>query len=151
MNCCISCHFFVKKAGLPDKRGVYRYTPLTENDRSELWSDNVRPQLQCFKGIWTEHRIRELTPESKLRSRLEEILSQDRKESCFYIEHFEGMSPEGGNELFLLRNDNRQLKQSYRYTQMGLWIAALGAVFAGLDNFVEYGSKLVDWIFSLWS
>lgn len=151
MNCCINCHFFVKKAGLPNRQGAYRYTPLTEKDRSELWSDNVRPQLQCFKGIWTEQRIRELTPKSKLRARLEETLSQDRKENCFYIEHFEGMSPEGGNELFRLRNDNRQLKTSYRYTQMGLWIAALGATFAGLDNFVEYGSKLVNWIVSLWS
>lgn len=150
MNSCKTCHFFVRVSGLPSKSGTYRYTPLTENERSELWND-VRPLFQCYKGIWTERRVTEMTPKSKLRSRLEEILKQDRKESCFYIEHYEGMSPEGGTELFRLRNDNRQLKKSYRYTQMGLWIAAIGAAFAGLGNFIEYGSKFVNWIVSLWN
>ena len=36
------------------------------------------------------------------------------------------MSFEAASELHRLRNDNRQLKHSYRYTQIGLLIAAFG-------------------------
>ena len=41
------------------------------------------------------------------------------------------MSFQAAYELFQIRNDNRQLKRSYRYTQIGLWIAAV-SVFANL-------------------
>ena len=38
------------------------------------------------------------------------------------------MSFQAAYELFRIRNDNRQLRRSYKYTQYGLLIAALGLV-----------------------
>ena len=55
---------------------------------------------------------------------LNRILLENRKDNCFYIETHDGMSFEAASELHRLRNDNRQLKRSYRYTQIGLWVAA---------------------------
>ena len=41
-------------------------------------------------------------------------------------------------ELFRLRNDNRQLKKSHWYTQIGLWLAAGGLLVTALFEILNY-------------
>ena len=46
-------------------------------------------------------------------------------------------------ELHKIRNENRNLKRSYRYTQIGLWIAAISLLMNFLysvfkDYFLKY-------------
>lgn len=149
MNCCKSCHFLVRIVpGIPPGRSDSSCFPLTDEERAELDADKPYATM-CFKEIWTEHNIRLLAPDSNVSAQLEEIWNKNRKESCFYIKYAEGMTPEGAMELFRLRNDNRQLRKSYRYTQWGLGIAATGAFFAGLENIVKYCTMAINWI-SCW-
>ena len=77
---------------------------------------------RCYKNVWNT-RI-----DPTLNNRLKEVLLQDRKGDCFFLEEHSGMSFQAAYELFQIRNDNRQLKRSYRYTQIGLWIAAVSLV-----------------------
>ena len=95
----------------------------------EIGSDHY--SAECAKGIWST-RI-----DPHLNSSLNDLLFQDRKDRCFFIEAHKGMSFEAASELHRLRNDNRQLKQSYRYTQIGLWIAATGVVASVIMRVLE--------------
>ena len=68
---------------------------------------------------------------------LKNILLQDRRGRCFFVEFQEGMSFEGARELHKLRNDNAQLKRSYRFTQWGLGIAAASLLLNLVYNFFK--------------
>ena len=103
------------------------------DDPSVIWQI-ITPRnapAECAKGIWST-RI-----DPHLNSSLKEVLFQDRRDHCFFIEANKGMSFEAASELHRLRNDNRQLKQSYRYTQIGLWIAATGVVASVIMRVLE--------------
>lgn len=120
-KCCKNCHFLTKTTPSP---GRNRFS----------WDANEREELEvpehytseCRKGIWSTG----IDPH--LNSRLSEILLEDRKDNCFYIEYHPGMSFGAAEELHRIRNDNRQLKKSYRYTQAGLWIAAISVVITAI-------------------
>ena len=47
------------------------------------------------------------------------------------------MSNEGARALHKLRNDNAQLRKSYRYTQIALWIAAASLLANLIYNIVK--------------
>ncbi len=87
-----------------------------ERDRLHI-QDNCT--ATCSMGIWNT----QLSP--KLNSQLPEILKKERKDTCFFIEFHEGMSFPAARDLQKLRYENRNLKRSYRYTQIGLWIASI--------------------------
>ena len=53
----------------------------------------------CRKGIWST-RV-----DPHLNSSLKDILLEDRKDNCFFIETHKGMLFDTANELFRLRND----------------------------------------------
>ena len=116
-HCCKNCHFLAKIH-------IWR----NGQERSFSWDEkerlNFRLRIEedhcavCYKGVWSTR----ITPH--LNTSLKDILLKDRKNHCFFIETHKGMSFQAASELHRLRNDNRQLKRSYRYTQIGLWIAA---------------------------
>ena len=102
--------------------------PWTLDEREKLSVSRGSPE--CAKGIWSTRIERNLN--------LTEILLEPRGENCFFIEYHEGMSFQGADELHRLRNDNRQLKKSYRYTQWGLGIAAGSLFFALLFEVLKF-------------
>ena len=61
-------------------------------------------------------------------TKLREIIDKNRKDDCFFIEYYEGMTFPTAEELHRTRNENRQLKRSYQYTLWGLIIAGIGLV-----------------------
>jgi len=51
---------------------------------------------------------------------------KDRQESCFFVEHQEGMEWQAANDLQRLKYENRNLKRSFRNAKCALWIAGIG-------------------------
>ena len=137
-KCCRNCHFLTKSHVARDN--VYRGS----------WDGNEREQLfvpepytsECARGIWST------AIEPNLFFDLKDILLENRKDNCFFIEYHEGMSFQAAEELHRIRNDNRQLKKSYRYTQIGLWIAAVSMFIAAVPIakpiIVEWFNKLAN-------
>ena len=121
-NCCKNCHFLAKTS--IDRGGGTHQFSWGKEERDNYHSPDHH-SAECAKGIWST-RI-----DPRLEESLNSILLENRKDNCFYIETHDGMSFEAASELHRLRNDNRQLKRSYRYTQIGLWIAA-GSLLANL-------------------
>ena len=68
--------------------------------------------------------------EPDLKSHLKEVLTQDRKDRCFFIEVHEGMSNKGARALHKLRRDDAQLKKSFRHARIGLRIAGISLFFS---------------------
>ena len=132
-KCCRNCHFLAKTAAAPDRR---RFS-WDKKEREELEIPD-HYTAECGKGIWNT------AIDPNLKSRLSEILSEDRKDNCFFIENHPGMSFSAAEELHRIRNDNRQLKKSYRFTQVGLLIAALGLIITAIPIIVELFNKLTN-------
>ena len=118
-KCCRNCHF-LSKYHVAHSGEVYRNTWETEERSALKVADHYA--AECHKGIWSEG----INP--AIKNELKEILLKDRADNCFFIETHEGMSYQAADELFRLRRDNIQLRKSYKYTQIALWIAALSLV-----------------------
>ena len=114
-HCCKNCHFLVKEHRDPTG-GIYRFS-WNKRERSDLRVDE-QYAANCFQGIW------DTGVDPSLNKRLPEILNKQRRDDCFFIEPQEGMLFAAALELHKIRN----LKKSYLYTQIGLWIAAIGLV-----------------------
>ena len=121
-HCCKNCQFLTKYSRIPGYgtvRLAWTNDELEKLDLSDEWA------AECSREIWSTG----IDP--SLNDRFQDVLLRDRKNQCFFIERHEGMSTSGAIELHKLRNDNRQLKTSYRYTQIALFLAAT-SLFANL-------------------
>ncbi|MCY4653827.1 MAG: hypothetical protein OXC95_11760 [Dehalococcoidia bacterium] len=138
---CRKCHFLFFALQYPDPTGT-TYEPWDQMDRE--YKMPMAPEVVgagCYKGIWSESgrdRFGDAPPGTD--SSMHPILLRERGDSCFFVEYREGMSFDAAEDLFRLDYDNRQLKKSYRYTQWGLWVAAVGIV-------VSVALKIIDMLF----
>ncbi len=114
-HCCKNCHFLAKVQIW--RTGEERSFSWSEEERSNSRLSHEELSAECYRGVWSTR----IDPHLKLK----DILLKPRKDDCFFIETHKGMSFQAASELHRLRNDNRQLKRSYLYTQIALWIAAL--------------------------
>lgn len=121
-HCCKNCHFLAKDVVIlaPGKQQVHTLTWDADERRNLTVSTNH--YARCEQGIWST-RI-----DPSLKSRFAELLTQDRRDQCFFVEVQDGMSFDGARALHKVRNDNAQLKKSYKLTQIALWIAATGVM-----------------------
>ena len=127
-HCCKNCHFLTKTTD--PRNGGYRFTWSKEDREKMKISEHY--SAECGRGIWSTG----IDP--KLNTKISEILVQNRKDTCFFIEHNDGLSFSGARELHRLRSANHQLRKSYRYTQWGLWIAALGLLVTTFITILEF-------------
>ena len=123
-HCCQNCHFLIYD--IPDF-GL------------ETWDKEKRKRNQpaifqeggyakCYKGVWVVN-------DKYTREEFKKFLLKNRKNSCFFIEFYEGMKFETAEELWRIRHDNAQLKRSHSLTQIGLGIAAFALVVNVLMKF----------------
>ena len=116
-HCCKNCHFLNK---------AYR------NDRgfegNSCWSKEERDNLvvkdhyaaSCWRGIW------DTGIDLGLNDRLPVILTQSRRDKCFFVEYNPGMSYPAATEL----HHNRQLKRGHKYARIALGVSIASAVIA---------------------
>ena len=81
-------------------------------------------RVGCFQGIWSAL--------GRAHNSLDSELARDRGESCFFVKYRSGMNYEAAWNLHLMQSQNRQLKKSYSYTQLGLGIAAFAALVSAI-------------------
>ena len=118
-HCCENCYFLWFSQKLPVDS---TYGPIPAQRRSSYhWVDD-KTTIYCHKGIWILEKANQ-KPE-KLKSNL----SENRKDSCFFVEHRDEMDVNAADELQRRLHENRQFKRSLTFTQIGLWIAALGTI-----------------------
>ena len=127
-HCCKNCHFLAKD--VVNEAGFRSSSSWNKDERdklrvAELWA------AKCHIGVW------DTGVDPALNSRLPETLLEDRRDKCFFIEMHEGMLFDAARELHKLRNDNRQLKRSFRYTQWALGISAVAIVANVVVNIVK--------------
>lgn len=119
VHCCKNCHFLTQT--VRDNAGkTYRFS-WDIQERSKLGLEE-HYSASCYKGIW------DTGIDPRLNSRMKDILLENRRDRCFFIETQEGMSFQAATELHKIRSENRQLKRSYRYTQIALWLSAIGLI-----------------------
>lgn len=116
---CQNCHF-LNKTYRTDRGSESNHT-WSREDRDNL---NVKDHYaaSCWRGIW------DTGIDPGLNNQLPDVLTRGRRDECFFVEYHAGMSYQAATELHRIRNDTRQLKKSYRYTQIALWLAAAGVV-----------------------
>ena len=84
----------------------------------------IHQTLLCHYGVW------DTDLDTSLNQRLQEILDERRRNTCFFRKHDEGMSFEAAKVLQEREAENQQLKKSHKSTQIGLWISASASVIA---------------------
>ena len=119
VHCCKNCHFLTK-TGRDNIADSFLFSwNIDERSKLEL---EEHYSASCYKGIW------DTGIDPRLNSRMKDILLENRRDSCFFIEAQKGMSFQAATELHKIRSENRQLKRSYRYTQIALWLSAIGLI-----------------------
>ncbi|MDE0630647.1 MAG: hypothetical protein OXH73_04010 [Caldilineaceae bacterium] len=74
--------------------------------------------------------------EKEIRSKVRDELDKNRKDDCFFVPYYAGMSFSGANEIHRIRYETRNLKRSLGYAVTGLYISARAALlnFFGIEN-----------------
>ena len=122
-HCCRNCHFLAREDVFDPGQRMTNTWSKEEREKGQIIKpEQLASAPKCWQGIW------DTGIDPLLKSKLEGILDKNRKDDCFFIEHSEGMSFDGAIELHRIRNENRQIKRSYRYTLWGLIIAGVGLV-----------------------
>jgi len=107
----------------------------------------------CQRGVWhTGHDISTydflgtVSPvgEKEIRSKIKDELDKNRKDDCFFVPYYVGMSFDGALELHRIRYETRNMKRSLNYAVKGLYISAGAALlnFIGIENV----GKFCGWI-----
>ena len=117
--CCKNCHFLAKAT--VSVNGARHRSSWNEQERSDR-RINERAAAQCAQGVW------DTGIDPHLNSRLDEILLEPRKDSCFFVKVQPGMSFAAAEKLIELWN----LKKSYWYAKCALWISIASVVLAAL-------------------
>lgn len=129
-HCCRECHFLTRE--YPD--GGRRSWTKEERVTGQMKHKDAASPM-CREGVWDAG----IDPE--LVSELEEILDENRKNRCFFIEYSKGMSYDAAAKLQRMRYENRNLKRSYQYTLWGLGIAGVGLVFNAVFQALNFFFK----------
>jgi hypothetical protein len=127
---CLNCHFFSKEYR-EENTGRTLSFALRAKERESFEADPVGfdrgyESLKCYMGVWDEGVGPVAESEDK------SLFSRDRGHDCFFIPYRQSMLFEAAMELQKRNETNRQLKTSYKYTIIGLWIAGMGLILNGL-------------------
>ena len=125
-HCCKNCHFLTRLHVFEEEENLKTSFVTWDEDERKSFSPLKDSLLVfCKKGIWYSPSGSRNLPQ------LESDLTRDRKDDCYFVEYVEKMGFDAADELQRRRYETRQFKRGFRYTQIGLWIAALG-LFANL-------------------
>jgi len=111
---CRNCHFLSKEHRTKDGSNVFSWS--IEDRSNGKVKDLYAPC--CSYEVW------DAAIDPSLNEMLTKIIDQKRKDFCFFIEFKPGMSYQAAKILQDRISQNKQLKKSNLFTQIGLWIAA---------------------------
>ncbi|MFT6098373.1 MAG: hypothetical protein ACJAYF_000909 [Arenicella sp.] len=125
---CRNCHFLAKTTRIDNGDEFTNSWGAKERESLEL-KDFYSPN--CARGVW------DAGVDPSINSRLKEVVDKDRAEACFFIETQDAMLFSAASELQKQRQENAQLRKGYRYTQVGLWLAAIGLIAGVVVDIVQ--------------
>ncbi len=149
---CRNCHFLSTSYVVGASTRRERFVSWSAEERNaghidDLHDYDMEVNACCQRGIWhTGHDLNTfdflgtVSPVTKedIKSILKDELDRNRKDDCFFVPHYVGMSFDGAKELHRIKYENRQLKRSYRYTLWGLIIAGIGLVTGAFFQAVNF-------------
>ncbi len=127
---CINCQFFCKEHRPEHGEDVFKFS-LNEEERKRFKTDPIGfdrgwYSLSCYMGVWDES----VSPVSATEDDV--LFSRDRGRSCFFFTYRKSMLFPAAAEMQKREESNRQLKSSYKFTIIGLWIAGIGLLLNAL-------------------
>jgi len=134
-NNCLKCHFLTKEHRGENSDQVFNFS-LNDKERKNLEKDPIGFDrgwyaFKCYMGVWDEG----VSPVAKEEDAV--IFSQDRGDSCFFIEQRPSMLFPAAIELQKRNQENKNLKKSYKFTIIGLWLAAIGLLLNALISLLK--------------
>jgi hypothetical protein len=124
MQNCNDCHFLSKEILM--NNGQFSFS-LSNNNREVLINDinsiSNEYSLKCTKGVWDEG------VEPNLKNDRNHIINKVNRENfCFHFPVHEGMLFQAASELQQREEEYKKNNRNNKYTQIGLYIAALGLI-----------------------
>lgn len=132
---CVNCHFFTKTHHYSGQKVTF---PLTTKERGSVAADDWTflrdggASLHCYRGVWDEG-----LPEFEKGQRFSLVTSVDRRDGCFFWPHRPGMMLPVAKELEQREADRSKTNREHRFTQVGLWIAALALLAQLVVSIIE--------------
>lgn len=149
---CRNCVFLAR---LPSSAQVEnfpedRYVLVHQEERTSLTNSYLRSidhtdlkrfNFECYMGVWNAVEVGfgdENGESENFGYRLNKYLNEiSRKNECFFYQYRKHMGFEAARELQKRLVENEQLRRSHKFTQCGLWIAAIGLVMNAIFNFIN--------------
>ena len=94
----------------------------------------------CHREVWFDFTMLENNRTVSLEP-FRRTLLKNRKESCYFVQYQEGMTFKAANDLQRLQYETRNLRRSYRFTLIGLFIAAGGLAINAAFEIISFFSK----------
>lgn len=131
---CRNCHFMasdLNKGGTIPKTLSKEQRELLEPQSGSTWG--------CYKRIWSTASLpRDHNIGAAQKGSFKVKMLEDRRESCFFVEHQEGIEWPATEDLQRLQYENRNLRKSFRNAKVALWVTVAGLIvnaFIGAANF----------------
>ena len=164
-NSCRNCHFlsmsYIVNASSRRERFVSWGTEERNSGNIDHWHEyDMEVNACCQRGVWhTGHDISTfdflgtVSPVGKkeIKSKLKDELDINRKDDCFFVPYYVGMSFDGAKELHRIRYETQNLKRSLNLAVTGLWISACAAFFSGCATVLSFFgredvARFFEWI-----
>ena len=129
-RCCRNCHFLNKTYyNFHGHRGNLTWS---KEERDNLTVGNLGISSSyvesCWRGVW------DAGIDPKLNEQLPELLTQNRGDTCFFIQYQEGMSYDGAIELQRERRLNGGNRRSKAAIAISVTTLLLGLIYFVVDK-----------------
>ena len=142
---CRNCHFLSTSYVVGASTRRERFVSWSAEERNaghidDLHDYDMEVNACCQRGIWhTGHDLSTfdflgtVSPVTKedIKSILKDELDRNRKDDCFFVPHYVGMSFDGAIEIHRIRYETRNLRQNRSLAVKGLWISGCAALLSG--------------------
>ena len=137
-HCCRNCHFLAREY-VHDNGERYTFTwTKEEREKGQIRHKEFGAPF-CWRGIWHTGVSQEMN------SRLEEVIDKNRKNSCYFIEHSDGMIFSAAEELLGKRKEDRRHKRNSFIATTSLCISIAAVIFSiiGFEDVEKYARQLL--------
>lgn len=132
---CRHCHFLTKECREENTGHVLVFSlSKQEREKAELAPQEMVAtyySLNCHMGVWDEG----VSGSREERNSIINLVP--RASGCFFFPYHPAMLFNAAQELQKRADENRQMKRSNLYTQIGLWIAAAALVVSALVEYLK--------------
>ncbi len=128
---CKNCHFLAKETAGNGNSPNHTFS-LSNDERENIRIVKPYYSLKCGMGVWDEGVTGMI-----IEKREDVVYKTERNKKCFYWKYQNGMLFNAAIELQKREQENSKLKNSLRYTVIGLWISAISVFVSAFFEFLS--------------